>query len=85
MSLNPATRTAVVEVLFNPAELFNLDSLRNGMARSTFLRSLSNNAAHGHGTAPPPSKESRGCRGPGRTMGSRASSPKGGVNMRRSW
>lgn len=66
MSLNPATRTAVVEVLFNPGELSVLDKIRNGMARSTFLRSLSNNAAHGHGMAPPKGRESRGCRGVGR-------------------
>lgn len=78
MSLNPATRTAVVEVLFNPGELSALDRIRNGMARSTFLRALSNNVAHGNGKAPPPVKESRGCRGIGRPA-SRAS----GVNVRR--
>lgn len=67
MSLNPATRTEVVEVLMNAAELQGLDQLRAifGMGRSTFLRGLSN-AVSTHGKAPPPSGESRGCRGPGR-------------------
>jgi hypothetical protein len=65
-------------VLFNPAELFNLDRIRNGMARSTFLRSLSNNAAHGNGKAPPPARESRHCRGVGRPA-SRAGGAKGGA------
>lgn len=68
MSLNPKTRTECVEVLMNPAELSGLDRVCQafGMARSTFLRGLSNNAVRMHGTTAPPSRESRGCRGPGR-------------------
>lgn len=74
MSLNPATRTECVEVLFNPDELAGLDQLRAifGIGRSTFLRGLTN-AVRTHGTAPPRMRESRGCRGPGRP-GNRASS-----------
>lgn len=68
MSLNPNTRTECVEVLFNPAELSGLDKICQafGMARSTFLRGLSNNAVRTHGTAPVVGKESRHCPGPGR-------------------
>lgn len=71
MSLNPNVRTEVVEVLLNPSELEALDKIRSafGMARSTFLRGLSNNAARTHGMAPPPFRESRGCRGPGKVAG----------------
>lgn len=61
--MNPNARTIPVEVLFNPQELSVLDVIRNGMARSTFLRSLSNAAARTHGKPPPPPRESRGCRG----------------------
>ncbi len=71
MSLNPATRTETVEVLFNPAELSGLDRVCQafGMARSTFLRGLSNNAVRTHGTGPATVRESRGCPGPGRQAG----------------
>jgi hypothetical protein len=77
MSHNPATRTETVEVLFNPAELSGLDRICQafGMARSTFLRGLSNNAVRTHGTTPPRGRESRGCPGPGRLAG-RAGSAK---------
>lgn len=68
MSLNPATRIETVEVKLNPEELASLDGLRKlfGLGRSPFLRALSNVAAHTHGMAPPRSRESRGCPGPGR-------------------
>lgn len=69
MSLNPKTRTECVEVLFNPAELSGLDRICQafGIGRSTFLRGLGNTAVRTHGTAPPRERESRGCRGPGRS------------------
>lgn len=68
MSLNPNARTECVEVLLNPSELSGLDRVCQafGMARSTFLRGLSNNAVRTHGTAMPGGKESRHCPGPGR-------------------
>lgn len=68
MSLNPATRIETVEVKMNPEELASLDGLRKlfGLGRSPFLRALSNVAAHTHGMAPRPGRESRGCPGPGR-------------------
>ena len=68
MSINPNTRTATVEVLMNAAELEGLDRVRQmfGMDRSPFLRFLTNNAVRTHSTTPPPFRESRGCRGPGR-------------------
>lgn len=71
MSLNPNARTECVEVLFNPAELSSLDRICQafGMARSTFLRGLSNNAVRTHGTAGPRGRESRHCPGPGRPAG----------------
>jgi hypothetical protein len=86
MSLNPKTRTECVEVLMNPAELSGLDRICQsfGMARSTFLRGLSNSAVRTHGTAPSFSGESRGCRGPGR-MASRASAVKGATYGRRTF
>jgi hypothetical protein len=68
MSLNPAVRIETVEVKMNPEELASLDGLRKlfGLGRSPFLRALSNVAAHTHGMAPPPVRESRGCPGRGR-------------------
>lgn len=71
MSLNPKTRTETVEVLFNPAELSGLDRICQsfGIARSTFLRGLSNNAVRTHGSGMPHGKESRHCPGPGRAAG----------------
>ena len=80
MSLNPATRIETVEVKMNPEELASLDGLRKlfGLGRSPFLRALSNVSAHTHGMAPPPARESRGCRGVGRPA-SRAGGPKGAM------
>lgn len=80
MSLNPATRTETVEVLFNPEELAGLDSIRKlfGIGRSTFLRGLSNSVVGAHGKPPDRPKESRGCRGVGRPA-SRAGSAKGAM------
>jgi len=71
MSLNPKTRTETVEVLFNPGELSGLDSICQafGIARSTFLRGLSNNAVLTHGTPQARGPESRRCPGPGRAAG----------------
>lgn len=71
MSLNPNTRTETVEVLLNPTELAGLDRVCQmfGLARSTFLRGLSNNAVRTHGTAQPNGRESRHCPGPGRAAG----------------
>lgn len=71
MSLNPATRIETVEVKLSPDELASLDGLRKlfGLGRSPFLRALSNVAAHTHGMAPQPAKESRGCPGRGRVSG----------------
>ena len=71
MSLNPKTRTQTVEVLFNPSELSGLDSICQsfGIARSTFLRGLSNNAVRTHGTSQAHQQESRRCPGPGRAAG----------------
>jgi hypothetical protein len=71
MSLNPKTRTECVEVLFNPAELSGLDRICQsfGIARSTFLRGLSNNAVRTHGTSQAQRPESRRCPGPGRAAG----------------
>lgn len=80
MSLNPATRIETVEVLMNPEELASLDGLRKlfGLGRSPFLRALSNVAAHSHGMAPMPGRESRACPGVGRPA-CRARGAKGGV------
>lgn len=68
MSLNTATRIETVEVKLNLEELASLDGLRKlfGLGRSPFLRALSNVAAHSHGMAPPPGRESRHCPGLGR-------------------
>lgn len=62
--MNPNTRTECVEVLMNPSELSGLEAICKalGVAKSTFLRGLSNTAVRTHGMAPPPSRESRGCR-----------------------
>ena len=81
MSLNPATRIETVEVKMNPEELASLDGLRKlfGLGRSPFLRALSNVAAHTHGMAPPPGRESLRCPGPGRA----ASRARGVTNGRR--
>lgn len=78
MSLNPATRTETVEVLFNPDELAGLDMIRKlfGIGRSTLLRGLSNSVVQSHGTNAPRRGESRGCPGVGRPA-SRARGPKG--------
>ena len=80
MSLNPATRTETVEVLFNPDELAGLDTIRKlfGIGRSTFLRGLSNSVVQSHGTNRPPKGESRGCPGAGRPA-SRARASNGSV------
>ncbi len=60
------TRTITIEVLLNPTEVSCLDRLRGGLGRSPFFRQLIHTAARTDGKAPPPRKESRGCRGPGR-------------------
>ena len=71
MSLNPNARTETVEVLLSPTELSGLDIVCKafGIARSTFLRGLSNNAVRTHGTAQQHGRESRRCPGPGRAAG----------------
>ena len=71
MSLNPATRTETVEVLFNPDELAGLDMIRKlfGIGRSTLLRGLTNSVVQAHGTNPSRKGESRTCPGPGRAAG----------------
>lgn len=86
MSLNPATRTEKVEVLFNPDELAGLDAIRKlfGIGRSTLLRGISNSVVDAHRTAPPPGRESGGCPGPGRLAG-RSRGAKGAKNLRRTW
>lgn len=63
--MNPNARTETVEVLMNPAELSKLDAMCKaiGVAKSTFLRGLSNNAVRLHGSPPAPPRESRHCRG----------------------
>lgn len=78
MSLNPAVRTECLETLLNPAEMSGFTKLSQllGLSKSALNRSLINSAVRTHGMAPPPSRESRGCRGAGR-MANRASSPKG--------
>jgi len=80
MSLNPAVRTECLETLLNPAEMNGFTALSKllGLSKSALNRSLINSAVRTHGMAPPPSRESRGCRGPGRPA-SRAS----GVSARR--
>lgn len=86
MSLNPAVRTEVLETLLNPAEMGGLTALSKllGLSKSALNRSLINSAVRTHGMAPPPPKESRGCRGPGR-LACRASGVKGDRNLRRSF
>lgn len=67
MSLNPNTRTETVEVLFNLAELADLNGFCKslGIAKSTFLRGLANQQVRPHGSRPASPKESRACRGMG--------------------
>jgi hypothetical protein len=79
MSLNPNVRTEVLETLLNPMELSGFAALSKllGLSKSALNRSLINSAVQSHGMAPPPSRESRGCRGVGRPA-SRAGGPKGG-------
>ncbi len=78
MSLNPAVRTETLETLLNPAEMNGLKTLSSllGLSKSALTRSLINSAVRTHGMAPPPGRESRGCRGPGR-LANRASGAKG--------
>ena len=86
MSLNPDVRTEVLETLLNPKEMGNFTALSKllGISKSALNRCLINNAVQTHGIAPPPLKESRGCRGVGRPA-SRAGGSKGAKNLRRSW
>lgn len=78
MSLNPDVRTEVLETLLNPKEMGGFTNLCKllGLSKSALNRSLINSAVQTHGMAPPPGKESRGCRGAGR-LANRASGPKG--------
>jgi hypothetical protein len=64
--MNPNTRNVCIEVLLNPSEVSSLDHLRGGLGRSPYFRHLIHTAARVDGKAPPPVRESRGCRGPGR-------------------
>jgi hypothetical protein len=66
--MNHEARTETVEVLFNPAELTGLTNLCKalGVAKSTFLRSLSNTQVRTHGMPASSQKESRRCPGAGR-------------------
>jgi hypothetical protein len=68
MSLNPNVRTEVLETLLNPAELKGFTALSKllGISKSALNRCLINNAVQANGIAPPPTRESRGCRGVGR-------------------
>jgi hypothetical protein len=68
MSLNPAVRTETLETLLNPEELKGFTALSRllGISKSALNRALINSAVQSHGMAPPPGRESRGCRGPGR-------------------
>lgn len=68
MSLNPAVRTETLETLLNPEELSGFTALSKllGISKSALNRALINSAVRTHGMAPPPARESRGCRGPGR-------------------
>lgn len=83
MSLNPNVRTEVLETLLNPKELSEFTALSKllGISKSALNRCLINSAVRTNGIAPPPSRESRGCRGVGRPA-SRAGSGKG-FNARR--
>jgi hypothetical protein len=78
MSLNPSVRTETLETLLNPAEMSGFTALSKllGISKSALNRSLINSAVRTHGMAPPPNRESRGCRGPGR-LANRASGAKG--------
>ena len=80
MSLNPAVRTEVLETLLNPAEMTGFTALSKllGISKSALNRSLINSAVRTHGMAPPPGRESRGCRGIGRPA-SRAGGAKGAM------
>ncbi len=64
--MNPNTRTICIEVLLNEAEESRLDEDRGGLGRSPYFRNLLHAAARTHGMAPPPARESRGCRGVGK-------------------
>jgi hypothetical protein len=84
MSLNPNVRTEVLETLLNPEELSGFTALSKllGISKSALNRCLINNAVRTNGIAPPPSRESRGCRGVGRPA-NRASGGKGLSSARR--
>lgn len=84
MSLNPNVRTEVLETLLNPKEMGGFSTLCKllGVSKSAYNRSLINTAVQTHGMAPPPVRESRGCRGVGRPA-SRACAGRGATNMRR--
>lgn len=73
MSLNPAVRTETLETLLNPEELSGFTALSRllGISKSALNRALINSAVRTHGMSPPPAREPRGCRGPGR-LASRA-------------
>lgn len=79
--MNPNVRTECLETLLNPLEMSGFAKLCQmlGVSKSAFNRSLINNAVRTHGMAPPPSRESRGCRGQ-RPPANRASA---GLSVRR--
>ena len=70
--MNKNARHICIEVLLNDSEVSCLDDIRGGLGRSPYFRNLFHLAARTNGMTPPPAKESRGCRGPGR-MASRSS------------
>jgi hypothetical protein len=79
MSINRNARTETVEVLFNLAELVNLDALCKtlGIARSTYLRGLGNEQVRLNGSGAIRPVESLHCRGA--PIASRASAGRSAV------
>jgi predicted transcriptional regulator len=79
--MNKNARTECLETLLNESELNRFENLAAmlGIPKSTLNRSLINREVQRHGMAPPPARESRGCRGVGR-LASRASAS---LSMRR--
>jgi hypothetical protein len=92
MLYNPAIsdddepRDLTIEICVSPTEKATTKAFCKalGVGVSTWYRNLANAEMQRHGKPPAHPKESRGCRGPGRTA-SRAGGAKGARNMRRSW
>jgi hypothetical protein len=66
--MNKNTRTLCLETLLNESEHSKFAALAQllGIPMSTLNRSWINREVQRHGMAPPPGRESRGCRGAGR-------------------